>query len=440
MAISNKTDSSFFQRVIRGIGPAIIVACIVLGPGSILTSSKVGCQFGFELAWILVAAGVLMFGAIATASRVGVSLEQSPFTELACRLGRPFAVLVGINVFLIASCFQYSNNLGVLAAIEPLVELTPVTRALILLGLNLFIVACLFGVQKLYRRIEHLMMFLMGLMLLGFLVNLMLARPSLIGLLAGLVPGLPDGLSGGFFPRLEAASDSSPPTMVDPWITVQGLIVTSFSIAGAFYQAHLVREKGWTTDQTRHGLVDSFIGTAVLIGVTLMIMATSATVLSKRIAPEDLKSAGDVAIQLEPLFGSAAKWLFCIGILAGAISSFLVNSILGGTFLADGLGQNARIDSKWTKIYTIGALAIGMVVALVTTPVGRVPLIIFAQAMTVLGGPLLAFSLLYLGIQKESSGKRIADAWMIGLTAIGAIVVMVLAMRTLFRICLATFG
>ena len=68
MTDSNKNDPGVFQRVIRGVGPAIIVACIVLGPGSILTSSKVGCQFGFEMAWVLLAAGILMFGAIATAA------------------------------------------------------------------------------------------------------------------------------------------------------------------------------------------------------------------------------------------------------------------------------------------------------------------------------------------------------------------------------------
>ncbi len=380
-----------------------------------------------------------MLGAIATATRVGISFERTPLKELAHRLGKPVAVLTGVTVFLIATCFQFSNNLGVLAAVEPLFPMSSTSRIVVLVGLNGLIIAGLLGLKKLYSRVEHLMMFLMGMMLLGFLANLILARPDLLQLLSGFVPNFPAEMSGSFVPRMEAGvAKDAKPMLVDPWIAVQGLIVTSFSIAGAFYQAYLVREKGWTLDSANRGLMDSIVGTGVLIGITLMIMSTAATVLKGTIAPNDLESASDVAVQLEPLFGSAAKWLFCIGIFAGAISSFLVNSILGGTFMADGLGQDASIDSKWTKVFTIASLMIGMCVALMTTAEGRVPLIIFAQALTVLGGPILVGSLLYLATRKLDGGSRAASGWMIVVTALGGFVVLALAARTLVRIYLTS--
>jgi len=53
---------------------------------------------------------------------------------------------------------------------------------------------------------------------------------------------------------------------------------------------------------------------------------------------------------------------------------------------------------------------------------------------------LLAFVLLFLATQKNKSGQRVASVWMIVLTAIGAVVVLVLAIRTLFRIYLTVFG
>lgn len=100
---SSTADSSAEQKSSRGfaraVGPAIIVACVVLGPGSILTSSRVGCEFGYELIWVLIGAGILMVGAVATSARVGVSLEGTPCTELANRLGRPVAAVAGIAVF-----------------------------------------------------------------------------------------------------------------------------------------------------------------------------------------------------------------------------------------------------------------------------------------------------------------------------------------------------
>jgi len=444
MAFFMKTLSPRSPRgFTRALGPAIIVACVVLGPGSILTSSKVGCRFGYELIWVLAGAGLLMIGAVATSARIGVSLKGTPCTELANRLGRPVAALAGIAVFLIASCFQFSNNLGVLAAIEPLLDSGGDSAGdsgkglqnMLLIGLNLALIACLLGFKKLYQPIEKIMMFLVGLMLLGFAANLVMARPSLLSFLAGMIPSLPQDISGGFFPVVEElesenSSDAITRVLVDPWVAVQGLVVTTFSIAGAFYQAYLVKEKGWTIANLRQGLIDSVAGISVLVGITLMILVTSASVLFGNVAPSELKSVADVAQQLEPLFGSTAKVLFCVGIFAGAISSFLVNSIIGGTLLADGLGLDARMDSKWTRLFTVAVLLIGIVIALTTDSEGRVPLIIFAQACTVLGGPILAFSLLYLAWQPSTTGVAKTPTWMLGITSVGAVVVFALASRT----------
>jgi manganese transport protein len=438
----NPEKTGVISRFSGALGPAIIVACVVLGPGSILTSSKIGCQFGYEMIWLLVGAGILMVGAVATSARIGVTLEGTPCEELAARLGRPVAVLAGVSVFLIAACFQFSNNVGVLASMEPLFETDSKSMQWVILGgLNFGLVACLFGFKRLYQPIERLMMLLVGLMLIGFAANLIMARPSIVAMLGGLVPRVPEELSGSFFPKIEevvpAAGGEMERKIIDPWLALQGLLATTLSIAGAFYQAYLVREKGWGVAQLKRGLTDSFAGISVLVGITLMIMVTSASVLYGKVEPSELSSAADVARQLEPLFGSTAKVLFCLGIFAGAFSSFLVNSIIGGTLLADGLGLDARLDSKWTKIFTVGALMIGMFVALFIEGADRVPLIIFAQAMTVLGVPVLALSMLYLATRRLASGVPKTPFWMLGLTGIATVIAIALAARTAWRIILS---
>lgn len=120
--MSDNKGISPFVAFFRSLGPAIIVASVVLGPGSILSASKVGTQYGYSMIWVLVLAGVFMAGMTALAARLGVSYEGSLCDELCLRLGRPFAALVGATIFGIATCFQFSNNLGVLAGIEPLLE------------------------------------------------------------------------------------------------------------------------------------------------------------------------------------------------------------------------------------------------------------------------------------------------------------------------------
>jgi manganese transport protein len=399
----------------RSLGPAIIVASVVLGPGSILSASKVGTQHGYGMIWVLVLAGLLMAGMTALAARLGVSFEGSLCDELARRLGRPFAALVGVTIFGIATCFQFSNNLGVLAGLEPLLGggLGKSGEVAVLVTLNGVIIAVLFGLRSLYRPVEKLMMAMMGLMLIGFAANLLFARPSAAGIAAGFVPRLPAG------------------TRMADLLPLLAMVATTFSIAGAFYQAYLVREKGWTTDNLKQGLIDSLAGITVLVGITLIILTTAAAVLHGRISQDDLKSAADVALQLKPAFGSAAVILFAQGILAGAFSSFLVNAMIGGTMLSDGLGLGSRLDGRWPKRFTVASLLIGMIIAVLIKAKGVsiVGLIIFAQALTVLGGPVLAFSLMYLATRREVTGDREVPAWILGVGWLACVVTLAMAAK-----------
>ena len=50
-------------------------------------------------------------------------------------------------------------------------------------------------------------------------------------------------------------------------MTRRALVGTTFSVAGAFYQAYLVREKGWTIEDSKRGLIDSVEGIVSLYDV-----------------------------------------------------------------------------------------------------------------------------------------------------------------------------
>jgi len=64
----------------RAIGPALITACVVFGPGSLLISSNVGANYGYELLWLLILTGVLMGAYMTMAARIGVVGGASPCT------------------------------------------------------------------------------------------------------------------------------------------------------------------------------------------------------------------------------------------------------------------------------------------------------------------------------------------------------------------------
>jgi Mn2+/Fe2+ NRAMP family transporter len=104
----------------RCVGPALITACVVFGPGSLLISSKVGAEHGYKLLWLLILTGILMGTYVTMAARVGVMGGATPCTLVANRAGRWFAAIIGINLCLICTAFQFSNNLAVAAAADTL--------------------------------------------------------------------------------------------------------------------------------------------------------------------------------------------------------------------------------------------------------------------------------------------------------------------------------
>lgn len=430
----------------RSIGPAIITASVVLGPGSILTSSKVGAANGYTMIWVLILAGILMWGMTALSARLGVVLDGTLCEELSQRAGRGFAVLAGVCLFLVAACFQFSNNLGVFAAVEPFfgdlssqvfltvnvpslsggepTTLRFATPDVLVLVLNLGIIAAVFGFRHLYQPLEYLMMIMVGLMIIGFMGNLWFVHFSLPDMLQGFVPSLP---------KLDEETEAKLFTRLLP---VLGLIGTTFSVGGAFYQSYLVRQKGWTREHLAQGMIDSAVGIGLLVGITLVVMVTAVGVFYGQAPMPKLESAADVAEALRPLFGQQAVILFCMGIFAGAFSSFLVNAMIGGAILSDGLGFGGYLHQRGVKIGTVLALLLGMVVAIYSRASGAAPvsMIVFAQAMTVLGNPLLAAVMLWLAIRPDLTGARKVPRWMLVLGGLGFLVVLALAGRTVYNL------
>ncbi|HIE96106.1 MAG TPA: hypothetical protein EYQ63_03625 [Fuerstia sp.] len=395
------------RSVFKSIGPAIIVAAVVLGPGSILTSSKVGSSFGLIGFPVIVVSAILMIAMVALSARLGAVYENSLCDELASRMGRPVAVFIGLTLFTLVAFFQSSNNIALIGGVEPLLgdeELSFEARAATLVIANLLIIACLYLVRNLYGSIEGFMKLLLGLMTVAFLVNfaVVMSRPQ------------------SFTPVA--------PTGPLDWIPLLGMIGTTFSVGGAFYQAYLVKEKGWGLADVRAGVVDSVVSISMLGIVTAIVLLTSWRVFYGNPEPVTLGSVGDVARQLEPSFGVSAKYVFCLGILAGALSSFLVNALIGGTVMSDSIGKGSRLQDKWPVHLTVVALLVGMFVAIAAlkNKESVVPLITLAQACTVIGLPALAAALIYLGTRPELTGARRVPKPILVLAKIGFCVSCVL--------------
>ena len=403
------------KQLFRSIGPAVVVAAVVLGPGSILTSSKVGASFGLVGLPVVFFAAVLMIAMVALSARLGAVYQRSLCDELSSRLGRGVSVAIGLTLFTLVAFFQSSNNIALIGGLEPMLGDEPMgvsVRAAILIGVNALVIASLYLLKDLYSSVETLMKWLIGLMTLAFLFNFIVVFTR-----------TPD------FTPVPSSGEQD-------WLALLGMVGTTFSIGGAFYQAYLVKEKGWGIGDVQRGVTDSVVSISMLGMVTGIILLTSWRVFYANPNHGELASVGDVARQLEPLFGPAAKVIFCAGILAGGLSSFLVNALIGGTVMSDSIGKGSRLEDRWPLHLTTVALLVGMAVAIASMARegSTVHLITLAQALTVIGIPALAAALIYLGTRPELVEERRVPRWMISLAIIGFLVSLVLAGLTVTKV------
>ena len=131
---------------------------------------------------------------------------------------------------------------------------------------------------------------------------------------------------------------------------------------------------------------------------------SAAAMLGSSSSVEEISSAKDLATQLEPLFGSAAKWLMGLGLMAAGMSSALT-APLAAAYAAKGLfgWSDDETDIKFRSVW-IAILLIGVVVS--TLGVKSILIIKFAQITNATLLPFIAIYLLYI-----SNSKKILSAY-----------------------------
>ncbi|MBN1466331.1 Nramp family divalent metal transporter [candidate division KSB1 bacterium] len=385
------------KEILTAVGPGFIIASVVLGPGSITVSSQIGATQGYSLLWVIVLSGIAMGMYVYMASRVGVTQNKTILQTIADQYGRWFAALIGISSFVMATSFQFGNNLGVATALHSLTGISENIWPLFFTGAAIVLV---FFAKGLYRILEKLMMVLVMTMIIAFLLNLIFTKPDLIETAKGFIPSRPRG-------GMEELA---------------ALVATTFVLHVAIYQAYLSQDKGWQITDMKRGFRDMVAGIIMLAGITSMILMTSAAALHpKGIA---ISSAADMAIQLEALFGSYAKIIFSIGLWAAAFSSLTVNAVVGGGLLSDGLGLGRSMEGKAPRAFAILAMLIGMSIAVFFRG-NIVHALVVAQASTLFAVPAVAIGLFLIANNKKVM-RQYTNSWKQNVIAVFGLVLIFL--------------
>lgn len=388
------------------VGPALVTAALVFGPGSVTTASALGAGFGYQLLWIPVIATILMMCFVDLSVRIGLSSCKDPVGAVATHTGRVVASLVAVGAVLVVSSFQAGNSVGTGAAANVLFH----GDTKLFAALFTVLAVAFVWLPGFYDKLEKLMVAIIGLMLLAFVITAIVSRPSLVSMLRGLVPMIPSGAEA----------------------LVVGAVATMFSVVGAFYQIQLVRQKGWTADDYRPARRDAILGTLILGTLSFVIILAAAAVLNP--AGIQVKSPADMAGILEPTVGRWASVLFALGLWAAAFSSLLGNATIGGGLLSAVF--NPKSDTDVNAPITKACITLVMIAGgLVAIIFGGIPvqLIVTAQAITIFIAPMIGIVLVWIARHPSRGALRIGWVQLV-VAAVGLLFLFFLAYTYLVKL------
>ncbi len=347
--------------IVQTLGPGMITAALIFGPGSLTVTSKLGAGFGFKLLWIILFTTLFMIVFTLMSARIGLTIKHTLLQHIREKYGVAASVIVGMGIFLVTISFQAGNSIGAGIAFA---ELFNTRTEPWVVFFSLLAIAVLFF-RSFYKILEKIMIGMVSLMLLSFLITAIISKPQVVEILQGLSPSIPKGSE----------------------ILTIALVASSFSIVGAFYQAYLVREKGWDQKDIKTCSRETIIGITMLGSLTLVVMICSGSVLHAQ--GITVNSATDMGKAIEPLFGKFTAALFMSGLFAASFSSLIGNATIGGTLLADTFNVGNQLKSKKVRLLIMLVIVFGASIAIIY---GKLPLqfIVFAQGITIIVVPVMA--------------------------------------------------
>lgn len=407
-------NSNSITGRLRAIGPALLLAAVVVGPGSIALSTIAGGTYGYGLLWVPVAATIFMITYTWMAARIGLVTGDTFFGATRKKYGSTVAKIGGVFGFLTILAFQAGNNAGIGFASAALFSVgDPEMWAVVFTGLA----AAFLWLPSLYNKVETLVTVVVGIMLVSFVATLTIVGVDIPTAASGLIPS---------FPNQSAV------------LLALGLAATNFSIAAAVYQTNLMKEKNWGPEKLADEGVDSILGIAILGLIVMTILLTSAAALYGTDA--QAFSAQGMAEQLRPFAGPAAFYLFTIGFFFASLSSLVVNALIGATLLTDGFGREASMESRPVKIWATVAMAIGTIAILLSSGAGSpTELLRVAQALAVFAFPLLGFLVVAIARDESMMGEY-KNRWYVDIVAGFGYLTIIGIMFNYLQTVLAEFG
>ncbi len=303
------------RRGLRGawpfLGPAFVASVAYVDPGNFATNMAAGAEFGYLLLWVILTANLMGMVIQAMSAKLGIATGMSLPEVCRERFPRAASVLLWIQAEVIAMATDLAEFIGAAIGLNILFGI-PLFPAALITGAAAFAILAL--QTRGFRRLEAVIAAFIGVIVVAFAAQVVLADPSAPDVARGFVPGFEGSESVLLAVGILGAT-------VMPHVIYLHSALTQHRIVAA-------------TDEEKRGIYRfEVIDVVVAMGIAGLVNMSMLVIAAAVFHDNGMTDVGDdlsqVATALGDQLGSAADTLFGVALLASGLSSSSVGTLAG---------------------------------------------------------------------------------------------------------------
>jgi manganese transport protein len=402
--------AGFWRKLFAFAGPGYLVAVGYMDPGNWATDLAGGARYGYALLSVIMISNLMAILLQALAARLGIASGRD--LAQACRdsYSRPVVVALWIACEIAIAACDLAEVLGAAIALNLLFGL-PLIWGVCLTSADVLVV--LYLQHHGFRYVEALVVGLILAIAGSFGIELWLARPAYVAVLAG------------FMPQTAILRNHE---MLYIAIGILGATVMPHNL---YLHSSIVQTRKYSDsvqskrEAIRFASIDSTVAlmSALFINGAILVMAAATF---HGTGHQDVADISDAYALLSPLMGTTlASVLFAVALLCSGQNATLTGT-LAGQIVMEGF-MNIRLRPWMRRLITrLVAIIPAIVVVGLYGERGTGSLIILSQVVLSLQLPFAVFPLIMFTSDRMKMGAFVAPVWMRGLAWASGIIIALL--------------
>jgi len=361
------------------LGPAFIASVAYVDPGNFATNIQGGAKYGYTLLWVVLASNLMAMLIQGLSAKLGIATGCN-LAEL-CRMyfPKPVVWIMWVLMELVAMATDLAEFLGAALGFNLLFGIPLWVAGLITFAVTFLI---LILQNHGFRPLEAVIIALLGIIALCYIIETLLDKPDWGQVLKhAVVPQFAGGESVLLAAGILGATVMPHVIFLHSSLTQGRIVVKDPDQRRRLFQFEIAD-------------ITIAMGIAGFVNATMLMMA-AATFHSAGLS--HIATIEEAHRTLEPLLGSAARWIFALSLLAAGLSSTTVGTMAGQVIMQGFLKRHIPVWLRrlvtilpsmvviFTGLDPTRTLVISQVVLSFGLPFAIIPLVMFSRRQQLMG-------------------------------------------------------